>query len=573
MQSFANRAPWVVALVLASACGDSAGTSLSGGGGSGGSVAFPPALPALPPPASAETETFVTSGACAQCHLAAEGDELRDADGRDVSPVRLWRASMMGLAARDPFYLAVFQKDREERPAVTEKVDALCTRCHAPAASVTLAKAGKALGFDDMVSGTAPEAALGRDGVTCSLCHQITSEGLGSEASFSGGFQVGTSREMFGPHANPVVDPMEFFVSYTPTQADHVSESALCATCHTVVVRPMDAAGKPGERDVYEQAPYFEWQNSDYNDEAGGPTPRTCASCHVPPRDEDGDSIQTVLATFDAPLSARAPFGRHVFYGGNAYMLRLFADSQAWSQTGVDAADLEAAALRTEGHVQEAASVSFVDVSRTSSELSLGVVVKSYAGHKLPTGYPTRRMWLRLRVKDGASTVFASGEIDARGALIGASGQRLDPAGVVLPHKREITSADDVQVWEAVLVDDDGKPTNSALGANHYAKDDRILPAGWSSSHPRASTVGPVGVGGDDDFLPGSDGVHYRVPLSTSAPLSITVELLYQSIPPAVIDAMSEVPLPAAVRFSEIAAGRAPEPIVVASTEWALDPP
>ncbi len=534
---------------------------------------FPAALAPLPPPASAETDAFVTSGACAQCHLAGEGTDLRDADGRDVSPVRLWRASMMGLAARDPFYLAVFERDREERAAVSEKVDALCTRCHAPAANVALAEGGAALSFDDLVSGAAPEAALGRDGVTCSLCHQITSEGLGTEQSFSGGFQIGGAREIYGPHASPKVDPMEFFVSYTPTEAAHVTESALCGTCHTVIVRPMNAAGEPGPRDVYEQAPYLEWQNSDYDTESGGSTPRTCASCHLPPRDEEGDAISTVLATFDTPLSARAPFGRHVFYGGNAYMLRLFADASTWSQTGVDAADLEAAALRTEAHVKEAATVSITEVSRTSSELSLGVVVTSHAGHKLPTGYPTRRMWLRVRVSDGASRVFASGEVDARGALVGAGGKRLDPAGVVLPHAREIGSEDEVQVWEAVLVDDEGRPTNSALGANHYVKDDRILPAGWSSQHPSVKSIGPVGVGGDADFLPGSDGVRYRVPLSTTEPLTITVELLYQSIPPAVIDAMAAVPLPAAVRFSEIAAGRTPEPIVVASTEWTAASP
>src|SRR5690606_6779835 len=160
---------------------------------------LPPPLAALPPPSHAESERFATSSACAQCHLAKEGDDaMRDASGRDVSPVRLWRASMMGLAARDPYYLAVFSHELSEHAVSASLVERTCVRCHAPAGHLD----GKnELDFAALTAGDSSVADLGRDGVTCSMCHQIADRDLGKAVSFSGGFEVGYDREIFGPHA------------------------------------------------------------------------------------------------------------------------------------------------------------------------------------------------------------------------------------------------------------------------------------------------------------------------------------------------------------------------------------
>ena len=45
---------------------------------------------------------------------------------------------------------------------------------------------------------------MAEDGVSCSVCHQITGEGLGTRASFVGGFKIDTSkpageRHEYGP--------------------------------------------------------------------------------------------------------------------------------------------------------------------------------------------------------------------------------------------------------------------------------------------------------------------------------------------------------------------------------------
>ncbi|HEY5946638.1 MAG TPA: hypothetical protein VIV40_14145, partial [Kofleriaceae bacterium] len=77
----------------------------------------PEPLAALPPPAHVETERFRDAEACGQCHLVADDTAvLHDATGANVSPVLLWRSSLMGLAARDPFYLAVFAEELSRAP-------------------------------------------------------------------------------------------------------------------------------------------------------------------------------------------------------------------------------------------------------------------------------------------------------------------------------------------------------------------------------------------------------------------------------------------------------------------------
>jgi len=89
---------------------------------------------ALPKQAPAKTTFFTTSDACAQCHTAGDGKVMRDAKGRDISPVTTFRPSMMSMAARDPFYLAVVDEERSARPGAESLVDGACTKCHAPAA-------------------------------------------------------------------------------------------------------------------------------------------------------------------------------------------------------------------------------------------------------------------------------------------------------------------------------------------------------------------------------------------------------------------------------------------------------
>lgn len=475
-------------------------------------------LATLPPPAPIATDRFRDAETCGQCHLVNDVSKaLHDPSGQNISPVLLWRASMMGLAARDPYFLAVFAEEKARDPGRAAEIDAMCTRCHAPAGHE---ESGGKIGFDTLVSDTtSPAATLARGGVQCSLCHQIGADNLGTDPSFNGGFKVGYKREIYGPFTAPLAQPMMLMVNYTPTEGDHILDSALCGSCHTVVVGS-----------VVEQATFLEWRSSKY---AGNG--QTCQSCHVASADASGNPIVTAIAGFPTDLSVRSPVGRHDFVGANAYMLQLMSGAVEWLNAGVSATELQASAARDAAHLTTAARVTIPAIDATG----FTVRVENLTGHKLPTGFPTRRVWLRVRVEgsDGRA-LFESGTLDARGSILGGDHQ---------PHRDEITSSDTAQVWEATLVDSAGDPTHRVLDARRYGKDDRILPAGWAPAGNDVARTAIVGVTADTNFVAGSDEVRYRVAVPAGA--KVTAELLYQSLSPATLDAIDETKTPAASRF------------------------
>ena len=86
-------------------------------------------------------------------------------------------------------------------------------------------------------------ARLAQDGVTCSVCHQIEKEGLGTEATFNGNVVVSKAvREDERPEYGPF-DPdhghqtmmHSSTAGYLPVQSDHMRDAALCGSCHTLI--------------------------------------------------------------------------------------------------------------------------------------------------------------------------------------------------------------------------------------------------------------------------------------------------------------------------------------------------
>jgi hypothetical protein len=195
--------------------------------------------------------------------------------------------------------------------------------------------------------------------------------------------------------------------------------------------------------------------------------------------------------------------------------------------------------------------------------VAVAVAVENRTGHKLPTGYPSRRMWLHVAIHTpGGELVFESGAPGADGSLAG-------DAATIRPHLDTIVSADQVQVWQAVLVDRDGDPTHRALDAARYGKDDRILPPGFAPAPADAARVASVGVDGDLDFVPGSDTVTFRVQ-GVPAGATVSVELLYQSLAPSILDAIDAGRTPAGTRFVDLARARPIVPSVLAASATAV---
>src|SRR5262249_8376375 len=160
-----------------------------------------------------------------------------------------------------------------------------CADCHMPMARYQAKLQGKLgevfahIPFDEDPKRNADA----EDGVTCSICHQITSQNLGKRESFNGGFLVGTPTPSIDhPEFGPVpIEPGQQQIMQTstggfrPIAATHIRDSALCATCHTLYTRSLG----PGVKDLGffpEQMPYLEWLHSDY------PEKHSCQSCHMP---------------------------------------------------------------------------------------------------------------------------------------------------------------------------------------------------------------------------------------------------------------------------------------------------
>ena len=505
------------------------------------------ALGALPETTNARSRRVMTADECACCPAThPESSALLDAKQRDVSPYNLWKATMMGLSSRDPYFLAVFRHELDEKPGAAATLEKTCTRCHAPMGAVEQEARGSHVRYEDLLGGTSPNQVVAREGVACPLCHQIKPDGLGTPASFTGGYVIGKERLIFGPHENPFTRPMEMHVAYTPTHAPHMETSAVCGTCHTVITHALDADGNAVGPAFYEQAPFLEWQASSFNDE-GNPTGKPCQGCHMPAVDDDGEPIVTALSVRPGGLTPRTLKGRHVFAGGNAFMLRLLAQDPKWTGAAVTADELNAQADRDEAMLGRAATLQ-VKPRREGAALVFDVEIGNESGHKLPTGFPSRRVVVHAKVTapDGA-VVFESGRLDEFGRLVGRAGQQLDAAGVMLPHRDVIDREVQAQVYEAVMGNAESKIADVLIDATHFLKDNRLLPRGFDPAHPAAEGIRPVGTEADANHG-ATDTITYRVE-AAPAGSRVEVELLYQSIRPSELEVLARHPNPAALKL------------------------
>ena len=470
-------------------------------------------------PASAENTKFVTdhftgSGNCSQCH-----DGLRDIDEEDVSIVRAWSGSIMANAAKDPLWQAKVATELKRNPHLEDAINDKCTQCHAPMANFESEEQVTLFGEDGLLdsSNSLHDAAM--NAVSCTYCHQIeNSDIFGTEEGFSGNAEISPERVAYGPFNPFDKEEMTQETGHEPVFSEHISSSALCATCHNLKTPYVDATGAIAGDDFPEQMPYTEWENSIFDDAGSNPT--SCQDCHMP-------TTTAILATRPGQLPAREGFARHNFAGANTVMLTLLRDNA--DTLDVDPENIDENIALSRQLLQEAVSLEILSAEMEGTELVARLRLTNNSGHKTPTSFPSRRMWLHFKVTDAdGNLVFESGAINPDGSIDGANNDT-DPS-MLEPHYELITSADQVQIYESVLGNTDGDVTQTLLRAAEYLKDNRLTPAGFDKNRV-PDDVAVKGTALDDlNFNEGLDEITYRIRNYGTGDLSIAVSLNYQPL-------------------------------------------
>lgn len=455
---------------------------------------------------------FAAAGACMFCHNA----QLDEA-GNSVAIVNDWRSTMMANAARDPFWKAKVSHETLVYPQLKTEIETVCTRCHAPMGNINAFKTGA----ESYTITEMNEDSIALDGVSCTVCHQIIPESMGNS---SGNFLTSDNKMIYGPYPDPFGNPMINNTGYQPVYSEHIKDSRLCASCHTLITNPLDFDGVPTGGEFVEQAPYQEWENSIF------PAQGTdCYSCHVP---EIDDIVK--LSTMPPWLEGRTPYGKHHFAGANAFMLKLLRANIEELGLTAETVQFDSTIARTIKNLQlKTLSLQLAEISRDKDTLVIEIELENMAGHKLPSAYPSRRVFIELfAISNNSDTIFHSGKMDVDNNIIG------EDVGFE-PHYDLIHSPEQVQIYEMVMGDVNGEITTVLERSSMHLKDNRIPPAGFTTDHFSYDTVKIVGNAlSDANFNKtngtqgsGRDAVYYNILVNgTQWDIEVTAKVHYQTV-------------------------------------------
>jgi mono/diheme cytochrome c family protein len=492
---------------------------------------------------------FRTSDRCVACH-----NGLTTSNGEDVSIGLQWQASIMANSARDPYWQASIRRETLDHPAATRDIEDECSTCHMPVRHFANRDAGrKTQVFIHLPLHPLPKGDhAADDGVSCSVCHQAESAQLGTPASFNGNLSFAQPikhllRPEYGPYnidAGHQSIMQSSTAGFDPMEGDHIRDAGLCGTCHTLYTK---ARGRDGTTvgTLPEQMPFLEWQHSDYSQHdtsnpAGPPVPvsdvassqttgqqlhpQTCQQCHMP----EVTSPTAVTALYGQP---RDGMHRHVFVGGNFLMQAVLLEHRNDLAVEAQPDQLQAAVQRTIKFLQtQTARVEINSITPIPHGLAFDVHTQNLTGHKFPTAYPSRRAWLHVTVRDSNNRIlFESGHLNPDGSIVGNANDA-DPLRYE-PHFTEISQPDQVEIYEPILKDPEGRVTTGLLDAVGYLKDNRLLPSGFD----KATAVPDIRVTGnaadDPNFNSNGSTVRYSIPTgNATAPFHIEVELIFQPI-------------------------------------------
>ncbi|MGD8803426.1 MAG: Calx-beta domain-containing protein, partial [Gammaproteobacteria bacterium] len=432
---------------------------------------------------------FTNAAKCGEACHKSENPAVMFYDNKDISPGTQWQHSVMAHSFNDPYWQAAVEDEVDSFPDLEGFIEDTCTRCHAPMGRTHAYHTNTGLDIDGFYRfDTAKSEDHAREGVSCTLCHQIENVNLGTEDTYSGNYNIpdlndANYKRIYGQYAGPVGNNMFNQTGHTPTYGEHISSSGLCATCHTLYTPALDPeSGVPSGISFLEQGPYLEWKNSVYS-EVGGAQEAQCQQCHMP-EPESGYATPITLMPGTAPV--RTPYSQHTLVGGNAHLLEILSNyrSELGIETSTSTAGFAEQASLTRDFLESAAFLEVTTPSVVNNDLGFDVEITNNAGHKLPSAYPSRRVWLHVTVKDiGGNVIFESGKPDARG-YISTDEARLkadcmsahkqdgfDTSVCYEPHRDIIHDPSQVAIYETVLGDVNGNITHTLLQGAQYLKD------------------------------------------------------------------------------------------------------
>ncbi len=269
--------------------------------------------------------------------------------------VAQWEQTMHSKALTDPLYLYKLEQANADTDGA---IGPFCESCHGAVAMM----AGE--------FATGEFSPQGGEGVTCSLCHQITGREEG---------RIGNNAIVVEPDGTMRAQFDDAVSSFHPTAYSEFHTSAeFCGSCHNVY-HPVNGLDL--------ESTYTEWAASPYADEG-----ITCQDCHMTPG-------PGVTKPNPGVAAAGGPEREHIY-------------TMTFAGANVGLGD----AVLAEERLQAAAKVELETPEIVEGGSTVPAVVRITnigAGHYLPTGLTdVRRMWLEVVATgpDGQETLIGKRE-------------------------------------------------------------------------------------------------------------------------------------------------------------------
>jgi hypothetical protein len=350
-----------------------------------------------------------------------------------------WSGNIMAYSAVSPTFNALeslgnrfsVANDRPGFAAGSHGTALFCQSCHNPVDTFlgnfpTLADSN-----DQPMRDFA--SAVGRRGISCDVCHQISmpdndDQGLGhlGDGVANVAYVLEPGATKFGPLDNPNPNPVHesAHAKDINMQNGYLDTGAFCATCHDVRTPPdsnLAVAVDPVTNEPFQRLEnlFTEWQNGPF-----GPDPDknrvggvvTCQDCHmdVGPPAPAASYAEGETTVYPRPnqVQEREKVSTHYFTGVDIALVDFPGqDDEALDENGNVVGQVQ----RRRQLLESAATVSVTapDEVTAGKVASVRVHVTNVgSGHNIPSGFSQeRQMWVELIVEDANKRLYESGTL------------------------------------------------------------------------------------------------------------------------------------------------------------------